>query len=161
MSEGLDHRVIEHNVTRMTSWVGYAMRFKSYEFRIREWVCVSTEKWLPRDLFSRTRSYWKRVFSPLLLIRFLLLLSSVPMLEAVVCKSHTVQSAHARLRKWARGRCWMSNWTRKRINSLSSSSKCLKWNFFTSRFWKWELNVVRSYNCCFQQQERLFIAAAY
>lgn len=48
----------------------------------------------------------------------------------------------------ARGRCWMSNWTRKRIKSLILSFWNLSnYSFFTSRFWKWESNVVRSYNC--------------
>lgn len=87
----------------MTSWVGYAMRFKSYEFRIREWVCASTKKWIPRDLFfphfSRIENEFFCSTSLLLLFRllFLFLLTSFPMLEAVVCKSNTVRSARTLL----------------------------------------------------------------
>lgn len=80
----------------MTSWVGYAMRFKSYE-RFFEFVSVSVillKSGSRMTYFPAFNHIENEFFSPLLLLllfRFLLL-TSVPMLEVVVRKSHTAKS---------------------------------------------------------------------
>lgn len=81
-------------------------------------VCVcgarADEKWICDPFFCIRFEQWKRVlfsascFFLLLCRSFFLVLTSIPMLEVVMRK-----------RACAWGRYWMSNWTRRRINSLA------------------------------------------